>query len=140
MATLEVMYPGRPYLGFGSGEALNEAPLGHGWPPVSEQIERMEEALEMIRRSGRPADRFLLGRGRRGCTGGHAGLEGRAAEGVLHGGLAQPEGDVRAIRQVEELGETTVALMNNSGANPHGAIELYGREVLPKLSQSPAPA
>src|SRR5918997_6841339 len=48
-ATLEVMYPGRPYLGVGSGEALNEAPLGQGWPSVGDQIERMEEALEMIR-------------------------------------------------------------------------------------------
>jgi coenzyme F420-dependent glucose-6-phosphate dehydrogenase len=47
-ATLETMYPGRPFLGFGSGEALNEAPLGEGWPPVGKQIERMEEALEMI--------------------------------------------------------------------------------------------
>lgn len=46
-ATLEVMFPGRPYLG--SGEALNEAPLGEGWPPVGAQIERMEEALEIIR-------------------------------------------------------------------------------------------
>ena len=48
-ATMELMYPGRPYLGFGSGEALNEAPLGQGWPAVGAQIERMEEALEMIR-------------------------------------------------------------------------------------------
>src|SRR3712207_2704039 len=48
-ATLEAMYPGRLYLGFGSGEALNEAPLGEGWPSVGDQIERMEEALEMIR-------------------------------------------------------------------------------------------
>ena len=47
-ATLETMFPGRPFLGFGSGEALNEAPLGEGWPPVVKQIERMEEALEMI--------------------------------------------------------------------------------------------
>ncbi|HKG34868.1 MAG TPA: TIGR03557 family F420-dependent LLM class oxidoreductase [Solirubrobacterales bacterium] len=47
-ATLETMYPGRPYLGFGSGESLNESPLGAQWPPVGEQIERMEEALEMI--------------------------------------------------------------------------------------------
>ena len=47
-ATLETMFPGRPFLGFGSGEALNEAPLGEGWPPVGKQIERMEEALEMI--------------------------------------------------------------------------------------------
>src|SRR6201746_1969755 len=48
-ATLELMFPGRPCLGFGCGEALSEAPLGHGWPSVGEQIERMEEALEMIR-------------------------------------------------------------------------------------------
>jgi len=26
-----------------------------------------------------------------------------------------------------------VTLMNNSGADPHGAVELYGREVLPRL-------
>src|SRR5436853_2276025 len=49
-ATLEVMFPGRPYLGFGSGESLNESPLGADWPPVGEQIERMEEALELIHR------------------------------------------------------------------------------------------
>jgi coenzyme F420-dependent glucose-6-phosphate dehydrogenase len=47
-ATLEDLYPGRPFLGFGSGESLNESPLGAPWPPVGEQIERMEEALEMI--------------------------------------------------------------------------------------------
>lgn len=47
-ATLELMYPGRPYLGVGSGEALNEVPLGAEWPTPGEQVERMEEALEMI--------------------------------------------------------------------------------------------
>src|SRR6188472_4413557 len=47
-ATLEQMYPGRPYLGIGSGESLNESPLGAPWPSVGKQIERMEEALEMI--------------------------------------------------------------------------------------------
>src|SRR4051795_8578871 len=49
-ATLEIMFPGRPYLGIGSGEALNESPLGADWPPVGEQIDRMEEALELIHR------------------------------------------------------------------------------------------
>jgi coenzyme F420-dependent glucose-6-phosphate dehydrogenase len=44
------MFPGRPYLGVGSGEALNEAPLGAEWPPVAQQVERMEEALELIHR------------------------------------------------------------------------------------------
>jgi coenzyme F420-dependent glucose-6-phosphate dehydrogenase len=49
-ATLETMFPGRPFLGFGSGESLNESPLGEPWPPVGEQIERMEEALQLIHR------------------------------------------------------------------------------------------
>jgi coenzyme F420-dependent glucose-6-phosphate dehydrogenase len=49
-ATLETLFPGRPFLGFGSGESLNESPLGEPWPPVGEQIERMEEALELIHR------------------------------------------------------------------------------------------
>jgi len=49
-ATLEVMFPGRPFLGFGSGESLNETPLGEDWPSPAEQVERMEEALELIHR------------------------------------------------------------------------------------------
>jgi coenzyme F420-dependent glucose-6-phosphate dehydrogenase len=49
-ATLERLFPGRPFLGIGSGESLNESPLAAIWPPVGEQIERMEEALEIIRR------------------------------------------------------------------------------------------
>src|SRR3954454_4564451 len=48
-ATLEEMFPGRPYLGIGSGESLNESPLGAEWPAVGDQIDRMEEGLEMIR-------------------------------------------------------------------------------------------
>jgi coenzyme F420-dependent glucose-6-phosphate dehydrogenase len=49
-ATLERMFPGRPFLGIGSGESLNESPLAAIWPPVPEQVERMEEGLEIIRR------------------------------------------------------------------------------------------
>jgi len=49
-ATLELLFPGRPYLGIGSGESLNESPLGADWPSVGEQIERLEEGLEIIRR------------------------------------------------------------------------------------------
>jgi coenzyme F420-dependent glucose-6-phosphate dehydrogenase len=49
-ATLERLFPGRPFLGIGSGESLNESPLAAIWPPVSEQVERMEEGLEIIRR------------------------------------------------------------------------------------------
>jgi coenzyme F420-dependent glucose-6-phosphate dehydrogenase len=49
-ATLELMFPGRAFLGFGSGESLNESPLAAIWPSVAEQEERMEEALEIIDR------------------------------------------------------------------------------------------
>jgi coenzyme F420-dependent glucose-6-phosphate dehydrogenase len=239
-ATLEVMFPGRPYLGFGSGEALNEAPLGQGWPPVGEQIERMAEALEMIRalwdgqrltkKEGHfptdgafihtlPADRrppiYVSAFGPRSAKvagrlgdglwtladpeavpeiidayrGGaedagrepgeivlqtafswasedEAALEGarvwkgsqpkefyrddwhdpkamyehgeeQISDAELREAIiisADPKEHVERIRQVEELGATTVALMNNSGADPHAAIEVYGREVLSKLS------
>ena len=48
---------------------------------------------------------------------------------------ADPDRHVERIREVEELGATTVVLMNNSGADPHAAIDVYGHEVLPRLSQ-----
>ncbi|MGN6217019.1 MAG: TIGR03557 family F420-dependent LLM class oxidoreductase [Solirubrobacterales bacterium] len=241
-ATLEVMFPGRPYLGFGSGEALNEAPLGEGWPPVEAQIERMEEALEIIRdlwdgerlsRSGRhfSTDRAYLhtrpenrrppiyvsafgpeaarvaGRqgdgiwtladpeavpeildayrgaaedaGRRpgevilqaafswagdddaalaGCrvwkgsqpkefyrddwhdpTAMYEEGERQVSDEDLKEAMivaADPETHVERIREVEELGATTVALMNNSGADPLAAIDVYAKQVLPRLHGS----
>lgn len=239
-ATLELMYPGRPYLGLGSGEALNEAPLGQGWPGVGEQIERMEEALEMIRALW--DGKTLTGEGRYFATDGAriyslpegrrppiyvsafgpqaAAVAGRQGDGLwtladpdavpeiieayrasasdagreageivveaafswapdedaaLEGArvwkgsqprefykedwhdpkamyeygeehisddqlreamiiCSDPGEHVERIREVEAMGATTVALMNNSGADPHAAIEVYGREVLPQLS------
>jgi coenzyme F420-dependent glucose-6-phosphate dehydrogenase len=50
IATVEELNPGRAFLGVGSGESLNESPCGMDWPPVGEQIERMDEALEIIGR------------------------------------------------------------------------------------------
>jgi coenzyme F420-dependent glucose-6-phosphate dehydrogenase len=240
-ATLEAMYPGRPYLGFGSGEALNEAPLGEGWPPVDAQVERMEEGLEMIlalfegkRLSGkgthfatdgaylhtRPSRRppiYVSAFGPRAAR-----VAGRLGDGiwtladpetvpeildayrgaaedagrepgeiVLQAGFSwaaedeaalggarvwkgaqpkefyvddwhdpkamqehaakqvsdeelresliiatDPAEHVERIREVEKLGATIVALMNNSGADPHGAIETYRSSVLPRLGGS----
>src|SRR4051794_25634140 len=49
-ATLERMFPGRAFLGIGSGEALNEVPVGDAWPPPREQVARMDEALDIIDR------------------------------------------------------------------------------------------
>jgi coenzyme F420-dependent glucose-6-phosphate dehydrogenase len=49
-ATLELMNPGRAFLGVGSGEAMNEVPAGLRWPPPAEQLARTEEALTIISR------------------------------------------------------------------------------------------
>jgi coenzyme F420-dependent glucose-6-phosphate dehydrogenase len=241
-ATMELMFPGRPFLGFGSGEALNEAPLGEGWPAAAEQIERMEEALEMIRalwdgrtlterrrhfatdgafihslpegrrppiyvsafgpqaaavaarqgdgiwtladpeavpeildayraaaeNAGREPGEVVLQAAFSWAAEDEAALQGarvwkgaqpkefytedwhdpkamyeHGAEQVSDDDLREamiissdPDAHVERIREVEEMGATTVALMNNSGADPLAAIDLYGREVLPKLSRS----
>jgi coenzyme F420-dependent glucose-6-phosphate dehydrogenase len=49
-ATLRELFPGRGFLGIGSGESLNESPVGMDWPDTAEQVRRMEEALEIIDR------------------------------------------------------------------------------------------
>jgi coenzyme F420-dependent glucose-6-phosphate dehydrogenase len=48
--TLEELYPGRVFLGVGSGEALNETPLGLDWPDPREMLDRFDRGLEAIRR------------------------------------------------------------------------------------------
>ncbi|HEX5928084.1 MAG TPA: TIGR03557 family F420-dependent LLM class oxidoreductase [Solirubrobacterales bacterium] len=237
-STLEIMFPGRPYLGIGSGEALNEAPVSGEWPSVGEQVERMEEALEIIHalfegerlsaegthfttegaylhsRSGRRPPIYVSAFGPRAArvAGRHgdglwtladpekvpglidayrgaaedagrepgeivlqaafswAGDDDAALEGARVWKGAQPqeffkekwhdpkamyeEGErqvsdeelresmiissdpelhAERVREVEALGATTVALMNNSGADPQGAIGVYGESVLPRL-------
>ncbi len=49
-ATLEVLYPGRTWLGLGSGEALNEHVVAGYWPETPERINRMFEAIEILRK------------------------------------------------------------------------------------------
>ncbi len=49
-ATLGVLYPGRVFLGVGTGEAVNELPAGGGWGPYSERLALLREAIELIRR------------------------------------------------------------------------------------------
>jgi coenzyme F420-dependent glucose-6-phosphate dehydrogenase len=237
-ATLERLFPGRPFLGFGSGESLNESPLGAEWPPPADQVDRMEEALEIINalfagervtREGRffSADGAYLhsnaarrppiyvsafgpraagvaarqGDGlwtladpetapdvidayRSACDDAgrapgeivlqgqfswaeddDAALEGarawkgaqpqefytddwhdpkamyeRGEERISDDDLREaliissdPEAHTERIREIEELGATTVALMNVSGADPHRAIAVYAEQVLPAL-------
>jgi TAT-translocated FGD2 family F420-dependent dehydrogenase len=49
-ASLGVLYPGRIYLGVGTGEAVNELTAGGGWGPFRERAERLTEAIGLIRR------------------------------------------------------------------------------------------
>lgn len=49
-ATMQAMYPGRFWLGLGSGEALNEHVVAGYWPEVPERINRMFEAIDLIER------------------------------------------------------------------------------------------
>jgi G6PDH family F420-dependent oxidoreductase len=47
-ATLASLYPGRHWLGIGSGEAMNEHVVAGYWPQAPERINRMFEAVEII--------------------------------------------------------------------------------------------
>jgi coenzyme F420-dependent glucose-6-phosphate dehydrogenase len=237
--TLERLFPGRMFLGLGSGEALNEVPVGDEWPPVGEQIERMEEALRIIDRlwkgetiteegrhytlkdarlhtladrrppiwisafgpraarvAGRwgdglwtlpdpestPAviDAYREGRREAGREGdgeivfqalfSWAPDDGAALEAARkwkgaqppdhytddwhdpasmyeHGEAtmsdaefrenaivaADPDVHVERLRALQELGASVIVLQNNSGADPYGAIRVYGERVLPAL-------
>ena len=48
--SLEDLYPGRVWLGVGSGESLNETPLGMDWPEPGEMLERFEAGVDAIDR------------------------------------------------------------------------------------------
>ena len=236
-ATLEQMYPGRPFLGVGSGESLNESPLGMDWPAVGEQLDRLEEALEIIHRlfdgerldtighfpmkqaylhtnAGRRPPIYMSAFGERA-----AGIAARWADGLwsladpesvpglidtyrsacedagkepgkilLQAGMSwapdddaalegarqfkatmpdefyvddwhdpvamsrhaeenfsdddfreqfiissDPEEHISRLSEVADMGADIVVVMNNSGADPLGAIRVYGEKVLPAL-------
>jgi len=48
-ATLGCLFPGRVVLGMGSGESMNEVPLGVEWPDGKERFARFREAVKLIR-------------------------------------------------------------------------------------------
>ncbi|MCM4078913.1 glucose-6-phosphate dehydrogenase (coenzyme-F420) [Paractinoplanes hotanensis] len=49
-ATLGCLAPGRAILGVGSGESLNEVPLGLEWPDGKERFARLKEAVLLIQK------------------------------------------------------------------------------------------
>lgn len=49
-ATAESLAPGRFFLGIGTGESMNEVPLGIEWPEIKERFARMREATDLMRR------------------------------------------------------------------------------------------
>ena len=48
-ATTEAMYPGRHWLGLGSGEALNEHVVAGYWPEGPQRVSMLFEAVRLIR-------------------------------------------------------------------------------------------
>lgn len=49
-ATSATLLPDRFFLGVGTGENLNEHIIGQWWPPHQRRLEKLREALELIRR------------------------------------------------------------------------------------------
>jgi coenzyme F420-dependent glucose-6-phosphate dehydrogenase len=49
-ATLGMLAPGRVVLGVGSGESLNEVPLGIPWPDGKERFARLKESVQLIKK------------------------------------------------------------------------------------------
>jgi coenzyme F420-dependent glucose-6-phosphate dehydrogenase len=48
-ATLGCLYPERVVLGMGTGESMNEVPLGIAWPEGKERFARFREAVRLIK-------------------------------------------------------------------------------------------
>jgi coenzyme F420-dependent glucose-6-phosphate dehydrogenase len=47
-ASLDILYPGRIGLGLGTGESMNEVPLGFDWPNQKVRLGKMIEAAQII--------------------------------------------------------------------------------------------
>ena len=57
-ATIDVMFPGRFLLGVGSGEAINEKHFLGYWPSWEERMERLVEAVSLIKKLWKSEDYF----------------------------------------------------------------------------------
>jgi coenzyme F420-dependent glucose-6-phosphate dehydrogenase len=58
-ATLGCLAPGRVILGVGTGESMNEVPVGIHWPEQSERFARLKEAVQLIQALTAPGAEFV---------------------------------------------------------------------------------
>ena len=49
-STIQSLAGGRFFLGVGTGESMNEVPLGVEWPEIKERFARLKEAVELMQR------------------------------------------------------------------------------------------
>lgn len=49
-ATMDSMFPGRLFIAMGTGEAMNDSPLGYPWPKFAERLGRVKESIEIMRK------------------------------------------------------------------------------------------
>jgi len=57
-AQLDHLFPGRTIMGVGAGEAVNETPVVGRFPPYQERMERLKEAVELMRKLWTSGDYF----------------------------------------------------------------------------------
>lgn len=58
-STLGCLAPGRVILGVGTGESMNEVPVGVDWPEQSERFARLRESVTLIRALNAPGAEFV---------------------------------------------------------------------------------
>ncbi|UZN05298.1 LLM class flavin-dependent oxidoreductase [Cellulomonas sp. S1-8] len=121
-ATLAAMYPGRHWLGLGSGEALNEHVVAGYWPEAPERINRMFEAIDIIKKlfSASLADGIItVGAPLEKITG----LFGKFAEGAREAGK-DPDTMPKVLQLHLSWAETDeVALANAMHEWPNGGMK-----------------
>jgi coenzyme F420-dependent glucose-6-phosphate dehydrogenase len=130
-ATLEEMFPGRAFVGIGSGEALNETPTGADWPDPEVQVARMAEALEIMSRLF-DGERLDFEGEHFTTRGAYLHTRGERRPPIWVSAFG-PEAAKVAAKWVEQMGATIVVLMNITGENPNAAIRTYGGKVLPAV-------
>jgi len=57
-ASLDILYSGRIGLGLGTGESMNETPLGFDWPRPKARLKRVVEAVQIIRKLWQQKTKF----------------------------------------------------------------------------------